>query len=49
VIDGHTIQPLRLVMSDDTVLVALYEMQRDERDRWRIAGCVIAPSTVRST
>jgi hypothetical protein len=49
VIDGHTIQPLRLVMSDDTVLVALYEMQRDERGGWRIAGCVIAPSTVRST
>jgi hypothetical protein len=49
VIDGHTIQPLRLVMSDDTVLVALYEMQRDEGGGWRIAGCVIAPSTVRST
>jgi hypothetical protein len=49
VIDGHTIQPLRLVMADDTVLVALYEMQRDEHDGWRIAGCVIAPSTVRST
>lgn len=49
VIDGHTIQPLRLVMGDDTVLVALYEMQRDERGGWRIAGCVTAPSTVRST
>jgi uncharacterized protein DUF4864 len=49
VIDGHTIQPLRLVMADDTVLVALYEMQRDAAGRWRIAGCVIAPSTVRST
>ena len=49
VIDGHTIQPLRLVMNDDTVLVALYEMQRDEGGGWRIAGCVIAPSTVRST
>jgi hypothetical protein len=49
VIDGHTIQPLRLVMSDDTVLVALYEMQRDEHGAWRIAGCIIAPSTVRST
>ena len=49
VIDGHTIHPLRLVMSDDTVLVALYEMQRDGRGGWRIAGCVIAPSTVRST
>jgi len=49
VIDGHTLQPLRLVMNDDTVLVAIYEMQRDERGGWRIAGCVIAPSTVRST
>ena len=48
-VDGHTVQPLRLVMSDDTVLVALYEMQRDERGGWRIAGCVIAPSAVRST
>ena len=49
VIDGHTLQPLRLVMGDDTVLVALYEMQRDASGGWRIAGCVIAPSTVRST
>ena len=49
VIDGHTLQPLRLVMNDDTVLVAIYEMQRDERGGWRIAGCFIAPSTVRST
>ena len=48
VIDGHTIQPLRLVGNDETVLVALYEMERDERGGWRIAGCIIAPSTVRS-
>jgi uncharacterized protein DUF4864 len=48
VIDGHTIQPLRLVQNDETVLVALYEMQRDARGGWRIAGCIIAPSTVRS-
>jgi hypothetical protein len=49
VIAGATIQPLRLVMGDDTVLVALYQMQKDDAGRWRIAGCVIAPSTVRST
>ena len=48
VIDGRTIQPLRLVMQDETVLVAIYEMQRDESVGWRIAGCVLAPSTVRS-
>jgi hypothetical protein len=48
VIDGRTIQPLRLVLNDETVLVALYEMQRDDGGGWRIAGCVLAPSTVRS-
>ena len=48
VIDGRTIQPLRLVMSDEKVLVALYEMQRDATGRWRIAGCALAPSTLRS-
>jgi hypothetical protein len=49
VIDGATIQPLRLVMPDNTVLVALYQMQRQPDGRWRIAGCVIAPSTVQAT
>ena len=48
VIEGATIQPLRLVMPDETVLVALYSMQR-VGSRWRIAGCIIAPSTVKST
>jgi hypothetical protein len=47
VIDGDTIQPLRLMLGDETVLVALYQM-RKEGDRWRIAGCVIAPSTTKS-
>ncbi len=49
VVDGATIQPLRLVLPDDTVLVALYQMQRQPDGRWRIAGCVIAPSTVQAT
>jgi hypothetical protein len=48
VIDGATIQPLRLVMPDNTVLVALYQMQRQPDGRWRIGGCVIAPSTVQA-
>ena len=47
VVDGVVIQPLRLVAPDNTVRVALYTMQKD-RARWRIAGCVIAPSTVRA-
>jgi hypothetical protein len=48
VIEGSTIQPLRLVMPDGTVLVALYTMERQRDGGWRIAGCVIAPSTVKS-
>jgi len=47
-IEGAVIQPLRLVLPDDTVVVALYEMQRQPDGRWRIAGCVLAPSTVQS-
>ena len=47
VIDGVTIQPLRLVLPDNAVLVALYTMQR-EGEAWRIAGCVLAPSTVKA-
>jgi hypothetical protein len=49
VIDGAVIQPLRLVLPDDTVLVALYQMQKQPNGRWRIAGCVLAPSTVQAT
>ncbi len=49
VVDGQTIQPLQLVMPDNTVLVALFEMQKQRDGRWQIAGCVIAPSTAQST
>ena len=48
VIDGAVIQPLRLVGPDNSVLVALYTMERQPDGRWRIAGCVLAPSTVRA-
>ncbi len=48
VIGGDVIQPLRLIMPDGTVFVALYTMQRQRDGAWRIAGCLIAPSTVRS-
>ena len=47
VIDGQVIQPLRLVLPDNTVLVALYPMVR-ERGAWRTNGCVLAPSTLRA-
>jgi hypothetical protein len=48
VIDGTPVQPLRLVQPDNSVLVALYQMQKEADGRWRIAGCMLAPSTVKA-
>ncbi len=48
VIDGVVIQPLRLIAPDNTVLVALYTMEKQPDGRWRIAGCALAPSTVQA-
>ena len=53
VIGGEIIQPLQLVLPDNTVLVALYTMVKVKdgtKDHvWRIARCVIAPSNSQST
>jgi Domain of unknown function (DUF4864) len=48
VVDGRVIQPLRLFAPDNTVLVALYTMEKQKDGRWKIAGCVLAPSTVQA-
>ena len=48
VLDGTVIQPLRLIATDNTVRVALYTMERQSDGRWKIAGCVLAPSTVQA-
>jgi hypothetical protein len=47
VIDGVIVQPLRLIGPDNTVLVALYTMER-QKGGWRISGCQLAPSTVQA-
>jgi hypothetical protein len=49
VIDGTAFQAMRLVLPDNAVLVALYQMEKQSDGRWRIAGCVLAPSTVVAT
>ena len=53
VIGGEIIQPLQLVLPDNTVLVALYTMVKvkdgTKDNVWRIARCVIAPSNSQST
>ncbi len=48
VIEGRVIQPLRLIGPDNTVLVALYTMEKQKDGRWKIAGCVLAPSSVQA-
>ena len=48
VIDGSVVQPLRLVGPDNTVLVALYTMEQQPGGGWKIAGCILAPSTVKA-
>ena len=48
IIEGSVIQPLRLVAPDNSVQVALYTMQRQPDGRWKISGCVLAPSTVQA-
>jgi len=49
VVDGITVQPLQLVLPDNSVVVALYRMEKQKDGAWRIAACVIAPSQARST
>jgi hypothetical protein len=48
VIEGRVIQPLRLVSPDNSVVVALYTMERQQAGGWKIAGCILAPSTVKA-
>ena len=48
IIEGSVIQPLRLVAPDNSVQVALYTMQKQPDGRWKISGCVLAPSTVQA-
>ncbi len=48
VVDGIVVQPLRLIASDNSVLVALYTMEKQKDGHWKIAGCVLAPTTVRA-
>ena len=47
VIDGIVVQPLRLIAPDNSVLVALYTIEK-QKGAWRITGCQLAPSTVQA-
>ena len=49
VIDGQVIQPLRIVARDGEALVALYTLERQPDQEWRIGSCELAPSTLQAT
>ena len=44
-IHGETIQSVRLTDSDNSVWVALYQMQQEPDGKWRIAGCTLLETT----
>jgi hypothetical protein len=37
-----------LIGPDNTVLVALYTLEKQGKSGWRISGCRLAPSTVQA-
>lgn len=49
IVEGAVLQPLQLVLPDDSVLVAIYQLEKQDDGQWRIAGCAIAPSKAIAT
>ena len=49
VVEGRVVQPLQLVMPDETVLIAIYTMEQQRGGAWRISGCLIVPTALRVT
>ncbi len=43
VVDGNYAQPVRVVGSDGTAVLAMYHMQQQPDGSWRIAGVVLRP------
>ncbi len=48
VLGATVIQPLRIVTLDGSVVVALYTLQQQPDNEWRISGCELADSTVQA-
>jgi hypothetical protein len=49
VIQGEVIQAVQVIAPDGAVRVALYSMQRQPDGKWKINGCLLAPSVRRMT
>ncbi len=48
VLEGSVVQPVRIVTVDGEVIVALFTMEQQADEDWRVSGCEIAESTVQA-
>ena len=48
IIEEDVIQPMRIVIRDGTVLIALFSMERQSNGDWRVFGCQLAPSDLQA-
>ena len=48
-VNGLTIQPVKFFTTDDDIVVALYTMERQADNEWRIGGCELAPNSLQAT
>ena len=48
-INGLIIQPVKFFTTDGDIVVALYAMERQADNEWRIGGCELAPKSLQVT
>jgi len=48
-VNGLTIQPVKFFTTDGDIVVALYTMERQADNEWRIGGCELAPKSLQAT
>jgi hypothetical protein len=48
-VNGVAIQPVKFFTTDGDIVVALYTMERQADNEWRIGGCELAPKSLQAT
>jgi hypothetical protein len=48
-VNGLTVQPVKFLTTDGDIVVALYTMERQADNEWRIGGCELAPKSLQAT
>ena len=48
-VNALTIQPVKFLTNDGDIVVALYTMERQADNEWRIGGCELAPKRLQAT